>query len=65
MIVVIWRSPFFVLENETEVSFFSRELYEAFKANPEVGLANVCFFFPFSLTRYRLDGIDWHVQGFV
>ena len=25
------------LENETEVSFFSRQLYEQFKVNPEVG----------------------------
>ena len=24
-------------ENETEISFFSRDLYEAFKQNPEVG----------------------------
>jgi hypothetical protein len=50
MIVIIWRSPFFVAENETEVSFFNRELYEAFKANPEVGLANVCFFLLFADT---------------
>ena len=27
------------IENETEVSFFNRELYEAFQANPEVPLA--------------------------
>jgi hypothetical protein len=27
-----------ILENETEVSFFNRELYEAFKINPEVRL---------------------------
>lgn len=27
------------IENETEVSFFNRELYEAFKTNPEVMLA--------------------------
>lgn len=25
-------------ENETEVSFFNRELYEAFKQHPEVSL---------------------------
>ena len=24
-------------ENETEISFFNRELYEEFKKNPEVG----------------------------
>ena len=28
---------FAFLENETEVSFFSRQLYEQFKVNPEVG----------------------------
>lgn len=26
----------YIPENETEVSFFNMELYEAFKANPEV-----------------------------
>ena len=33
-------------ENETEISFFNRELYEEFKKNPEVGAPGFCFFWP-------------------
>ena len=35
---ILWHTTtaHFVAENETEVSFFSRELYEEFKKNPEV-----------------------------
>lgn len=31
-----------ITENETEVSFFNREAYEAFKAHPEVSSSDSC-----------------------
>jgi hypothetical protein len=30
-----------ISENETELSFFNRQAYETFKANPEVSLSSV------------------------
>lgn len=32
-----WRLTCILTENETEVSFFNREMYEQFKLHPEVG----------------------------
>jgi hypothetical protein len=44
-----------VLENETEISFFNRTAYEAFKQNPEVCIFYVALLF--ILIFFRFGGI--------
>ena len=39
--LVLWPYTNQVAENETEVSFFDKVLYEKFKLNPEVSLDSV------------------------
>ena len=48
-------------ENETEVSFFNRELYEQFKHNPTVGHRRSFLRIDIN-PDFRLAGIEYHCE---
>src|SRR6266576_1460543 len=50
-----------ITENETEVSFFNRDLYEHFKLNPQVLPCSLTILWVFHISLLRLDGnVEFH-----